>query len=133
MNMTFQYFLINGRTSFVFGESYGSILDNFKNYKLYEIDKNSGSFAVHYDGVELLFDDYKLCLVQYEISRVFQLYINKNKITKNTSINEFKSYLDEINVSYLDEEIDGQRLLVTDHKVKIYFEETLFSTAIKSW
>lgn len=131
--MTFQSFLVNGRTSFAFGEFYETVLGSLKNYRSYELDKYSGSFAIYYGGVELLFDNYKLCLVQYEISRVLQLYINKNKITESTSIDNFKGYLNEINVSYLEEEKDGQKILMTNHNVKIYFEEELFSTAIKSW
>ncbi|WP_420064556.1 hypothetical protein [Pectobacterium colocasium] len=133
MNMTFQYFLINGRTFFAFGESYETVLNSLRNNKFYELDRCSSSFSIYYSGIELLFDDYKLCLVQYEISRVLQLYINKNKITRSTSIDDFKGYLDEIDVRYLEEERDGQIILITNKNVKIYFEENLFSTAIKSW
>lgn len=133
MNVTFQYFLINGSTSFVFGEFYETLLGCLQNYRSYELDKNAGSFAIHYAGIEFLFDDYKLCLVQYEISRVLQLYINKNKITGITSINDFKKYLDEVDVGYLEEEKYGQKILRTDKGVKIYFESDLFSTAMKSW
>ncbi|BES83515.1 hypothetical protein PEC302107_40140 [Pectobacterium araliae] len=133
MNMTFQSFLINGRTSFVFGEFYETVLGGLKNSKSFELDRRSGSFAIYYMGIEFLFDNYKLCLVQYEISRVLQLYVNKNKITGSTSIDDFKGYLDEIDIRYLEEEKDGQIILITNQGVKIYFEENLFSTAMKSW
>lgn len=133
MNMTFQSFLSNGQSCFYFGESLENILRILKKSNLYEIDSDGGSYALYFCGIDLLFDANKLCLIQYEISRVIQMYIGIHKITDKTNIYSFKSYLSEINIEFSEVISDEQIILITEKDVKVYFNSSdgLFVTAMK--
>lgn len=135
MNMTFQSFLSNGQSCFYFGESLENILRKVKKSNLYEIDSDNGSYALYFCGIELLFDANKLYLVQYEISRVIQMYIGAHKITNKTSICSFKSYLSEINIEFSEVISEDQIILITEKNIKIYFNlsDRLFVTAMKKY
>lgn len=133
--MTFQSFVVSGRSYFDFGESREVVSNNLKKYTLHEIDASNGIYAIYSYGVEYLFDNDKLCLVQYEISRVRQVYICTHKITEETSLYEFIDYLSNLNVTYRESSENEQIVLVMESGVKIYFDSYShkFITALKSW
>lgn len=135
MKMTFQSFLSNGQSCFYFGESLENILRKLKKSNLYEIDSDNGSYALYFCGIELLFDANKLYLVQYEISRVIQMYIGTHKITNKTSSCSFKRYLSEINIEFSEVISEDQIILITEKNIKIYFNlsDGLFVTAMKTY
>jgi len=133
--MTFQSFVVRGRSSFDFGESREVVANNLKRYSLHEIDASNGIYAIYSYGIEYLFDNDKLCLVQYEISRVRQVYICTHKITEETGLYEFIDYLSNLNVTYIESSENEQIVLMMASGVKIYFDSysRKFITALKSW
>ena len=133
--MTFQSFVVSGRSSFDFGESREVVSNNLKKYTLHEIDASNGIYAIYSYGVEYLFDNDKLCLVQYQISRVRQVYICTHKITEETSLYEFIDYLSNLNVTYRENSENEQIVLIMESGVKIYFDSysRKFIAALKSW
>ena len=77
----------------------------------------------------------ELCLIQFEIDRLKQVYINKNKITENTNYDEFKNYLKQIKVEYKEECKDNQKILLINNNVTVYFDQVSnkFITAMRTW
>lgn len=131
--MDFQSFLANGQVSIAFGTAYEALPEGFKAIRCHDIDKAAGAFALYLDGIELLFDDSRLCLIQYEIARMEAIRMGDNIITGQTTIQDFKTYLDDLHISYAERNQDDQQLLLTAHNVKVYFENGEFSAALKSW
>lgn len=133
--MTFQSFIVNGRAHFDFGESRDVVSNNLKRYTLHEIDASNGIYAIYAYGIEYLFDNDKLCLVQYEISRLKQVYICSHKITDKTDLSEFIEFLSELNIAYSESSSNEQMILTMGSGVKIYFDcnSRKFLTALKSW
>jgi len=133
--MTFERFIGTGCAQFKFGEEMSRVIQKMDNPKISVLSKEYGSYAVYDYGVEYLFDDEKLCLVQYEVPRVKSLHFYQHKITSNTKIDDFKSYLDEVGVGYSEIKRDDQFILETNAGVKIYFSESdgLFKAAMKTW
>ncbi|MEQ4618520.1 MAG: hypothetical protein ABN482_10770 [Corticimicrobacter sp.] len=131
--MDFQSFIAHGQVSVAFGTTYEALPEGVKTIRRHDIDKASGAFALYPDGIELLFEDGRLCLVQYEIARLGTLCLAGNLITGQTSLQDFKGYLDAMRISYTECTQDDQQILVTTQHVKIYFENGMFATALKSW
>lgn len=133
--MTFQSFIVSGVSSFEFGESLETIVNSLAKYSINEIDSDNGTYVIYFNGIEYLFDNKTLCLVQYEISRLKQVYICRHKITEKTLLLDFKEYLEEICIKYNEDIINDQIVLLTESNVKIYFdyESKKFLTALKSW
>jgi hypothetical protein len=133
--MSFDQFVRSGHAKFNFGDEMLCVVRKTHNAEVIELNKDFGSYAVYEDGVEYLFEDGMLCLVQYDTSRIECLCFNGHAITSTTRLNDFKSCLDEAGVVYSEAYRDNQVILETDGGVKIYFDESdgLFQTAMKTW
>ena len=102
--MTFEKFLKGETFPVTFGENLNTVISKLEYPQVYLISKEYESYGVYSQGIEYLFDMNELCLIQFEIDRLKQVYINKNKITENTNYDEFKGYLKQIKVEYEEEE-----------------------------
>lgn len=131
----FDLFIRKGLLDFKFGEHIDEVISSLVNCKVCPIDKDVGQYSVFYNGIELLFDDNKLYLIQYEVDRAINLVFNGHYIDANTTYTQFKNYLNEANVSFREESKDQQKILITDSNVCIYFDQDdeVFLTAMQDW
>lgn len=83
--------------------------------------------------MELLFDNGRQCLVQYEIARLGQVQLGADLITPDTSYEKFKGYVIAAGLVYTEAEHDGQVVWTTAQGVKLYFEEDRLVTALQSY
>ena len=133
--MTFEKFLKGETFPVTFGENLNTVISKLEYPQVYLISKEYELYGVYSQGIEYLFDMNELCLIQFEIDRLKQVYINKNKITENTNYDEFKGYLKQIKVEYKEEYKDNQKILLLNSNVKVYFDQVLnkFITAMRTW
>lgn len=133
--MSFDLFIKKGLVDFKFGENIANVIEKLDNYKLCPINENTGQFGIFYNGIELLFDDNKLYLVQYEFDRVHDLFFNGHHIQYNTTYTHFRAFLTEAKVSFSEKSEGTQKILITDNNVYIYFnqDDERFLTAMQSW
>lgn len=131
----FDLFIRKGLLDFKFGEHIDEVISRLVNCKVCPIDKDVGQYSVFSNGIELLFDDNKLYLIQYEVDRTINLVFNDHFIDANTTYIQFKNYLNEANVSFREESKDQQKILITDSNVCIYFDQDdeVFLTAMQDW
>ena len=132
--MTFEKFLKGETFPVTFGENLNTVISKLEYPQVYLISKEYKSYGVYSQGIEYLFDMNELCLIQFEIDRLKQVYINKNKITENTNYDEFKDYLKQIKVEYEEEYKDNQKILLLNSNVKVYFDgvSNKFTTAMRT-
>lgn len=132
--MTFEKFLKGETFPVTFGENLNTVISKLEYPQVYLISKEYESYGVYSQGIEYLFDMNELCLIQFEIDRLKQVYINKNKITENTNYDEFKDYLKQIKVEYEEEYKDNQKILLLNSNVKVYFDgvSNKFTTAMRT-
>lgn len=93
LGQTFQAFVLEGRTPIPFKTPLEDVQRALGTSTTYTIDQNYGTYAVYADGVELLFDNGRQCLVQYEIARLGQVQLGADLITPDTSYEKFKGYV----------------------------------------
>ena len=133
--MIFEKFLKGETFPVTFGENLNTVISKLEYPQVYLISKEDESYGVYSQGIEYLFDMNELCLIQFEIDRLKQVYINKNKITENTNYDEFKGYLKQIKVEYEEEEyIDNQKILLIKNNITVYFDgvSNKFTTAMRT-
>ncbi|SET59367.1 hypothetical protein [Thorsellia anophelis] len=133
--MIFEKFLKGEIYPVSFGENLDVVISKLAYPKVCLISKENELYAVYSQGVEYLFDMNKLCLIQFEISRIKQVYINQNKITKNTTYDEFKDYLKQIQLKYEEDYRDNQKILLINTGVKVYFDQVSnrLATVMRNW
>ena len=133
--MIFEKFLKGETFPVTFGEDLNTVISKLEYPQVYLISKEYKSYGVYSQGIEYLFDMNELCLIQFEIDRLKQVYINKNKITENTNYDEFKDYLKQIKVEYKEECKDNQKILLINNNVTVYFDQVSnkFITAMRTW
>ena len=133
--MIFEKFLKGETFPVTFGENLNTVISKLEYPQVYLISKEDESYGVYSQGIEYLFDMNELCLIQFEIDRLKQVYINKNKITENTNYDEFKDYLKQIKVEYKEEYKDNQKILLLNSNVTVYFDQVSnkFITAMRTW
>ena len=133
--MIFEKFLKGETFPVTFGEDLNTVISKLEYPQVYLISKEDESYGVYSQGIEYLFDMNELCLIQFEIDRLKQVYINKNKITENTNYDEFKDYLKQIKVEYEEECKDNQKILLINNNIKVYFDQVSnkFITAMRTW
>ena len=133
--MIFEKFLKGETFPVTFGEDLNTVISKLEYPQVYLISKEDESYGVYSQGIEYLFDMNELCLIQFEIDRLKQVYINKNKITENTNYDEFKDYLKQIKVEYEEECKDNQKILLINNNVTVYFDQVSnkFITAMRTW
>ena len=133
--MIFEKFLKGETFPVTFGEDLNTVISKLEYPQVYLISKEYESYGVYSQGIEYLFDMNELCLIQFEIDRLKQVYINKNKITENTNYDEFKDYLKQIKVEYEEECKDNQKILLINNNIKVYFDQVSnkFITAMRTW
>ena len=133
--MTFEKFLKGETFPVTFGEDLNTVISKLEYPQVYLISKEDKSYGVYSQGIEYLFDMNELCLIQFEIDRLKQVYINKNKITENTNYDEFKDYLKQIKVEYEEECKDNQKILLINNNITVYFDQVSnkFITAMRTW
>ena len=132
--MIFEKFLKGETFPVTFGEDLNTVISKLEYPQVYLISKEDESYGVYSQGIEYLFDMNELCLIQFEIDRLKQVYINKNKITENTNYDEFKDYLKQIKVEYEEECKDNQKILLINNNIKVYFDQVSnkFITAMRT-
>ena len=133
--MTFEKFLKGETFPVTFGEDLNTVISKLEYPQVYLISKEYELYGVYSQGIEYLFDMNELCVIQFEIDRLKQVYINKNKITENTNYDEFKGYLKQIKVEYEEEEyIDNQKILLIKNNITVYFDgvSNKFTTAMRT-
>lgn len=132
---TFQHFITHGTGAAQFNTSLARVLENLSHYELKEIDPSSAQYALYHYGVEYLFDSNELCLIQYDISRLQQVYVGAHKVTAYTRYTEMKAYLSQQQIPFSEQICEQQPVLLTAGQVKLYFEPQLctFVTALKTW
>lgn len=133
--MIFEKFLKGETFPVTFGEDLNTVISKLEYPQVYLISKEYELYGVYSQGIEYLFDMNELCLIQFEIDRLKQVYINKNKITENTNYDEFKDYLKQIKVEYKEEYKDNQKILLLNSNVTVYFDQVSnkFITAMRTW
>ena len=132
--MIFEKFLKGETFPVTFGEDLNTVISKLEYPQVYLLSKEDKLYGVYSQGIEYLFDMNELCLIQFEIDRLKQVYINKNKITENTNYDEFKDYLKQIKVEYEEECKDNQKILLINNNIKVYFDQVSnkFITAMRT-
>lgn len=133
--MTFDSFIKGIILPFEKEESLESVKSKLDKYSLQNISKEDQTYAIFSQGAEFLFDLNQLCLIQYEFGQLEKFTFERHFITRDTSFNEFKKYLTESNINFIEYFESQQKLLITSTDVKIYFDivDDKFLTAINSW